>query len=52
MTTVDKVSILEGLTDSDRVISNWHPRLKDGAEVVDSDSAPAAAPETPANKEG
>lgn len=49
MTTVDKVSIVEGLSDSDLIISNWHPRLKDGAEVVDSTAAPVSAP---ANKEG
>lgn len=45
MTTVDKVSIVEGLSDTDEVISTWHPRLKDGAEVTTASATEAAAAE-------
>lgn len=43
MTTVDKVSVVEGLTDSDEIISTWHPRLKDGAEVTTASATEIAA---------
>lgn len=65
MTTADKVSVT-GITAGDAVITTWHPRLKDGAEVtnkqLDGDrtaSSAEAAPqdaaqpgEAPAKKEG
>lgn len=66
MTTADKVSVTAGIAAHDAVITTWHPRLKDGAEVtnrqLDGDTAPAdAAPQdsaqpqlnrAPAKKEG
>ncbi len=36
MTTTDKVSILEGLSDKDAIITTWHPKLADGAAVSKS----------------
>lgn len=66
MTTADKVSVIAGITAGDAVITTWHPRLKDGAEVtnqqLDGDAASSdAAPQdsaqptpnrAPAEKEG
>ena len=66
MTTADKVSVTGGITAGDAVITTWHPRLKDGAEVTNrqpgDDKAPSdAAPQdsaqptpnrAPAEKEG
>ena len=36
MTTTDKVSILEGISDKDAIITTWHPKLEDGAAVSNS----------------
>lgn len=33
MTTSDKVSVASGITAKDAIITTWHPKLKDGAEV-------------------
>jgi len=43
MTTTDKVSILEGITDKDAIITTWHPKLEDGAAVSNSTLDGAAA---------
>ncbi len=64
MTTADKMSVTAGITAGDAVITTWHPRLKDGAEVTNrqldggstpSGTAPQNTPqpgEASAKKEG
>ena len=37
MTTLDKVSITEGISDDDAIITTWHPKLADGAAVKNSE---------------
>jgi len=37
MTTADKVSLIDGISDSDAIITTWHPRLADGASVVNNE---------------
>ncbi|MBQ4539457.1 MAG: efflux RND transporter periplasmic adaptor subunit [Oscillospiraceae bacterium] len=41
MTTADKVSLIEGVSDSDAIITTWHPRLADGASVVNNELSAA-----------
>ena len=41
MTTTDKVSLIEGITDSDAIITTWHPRLADGASVINNELSAA-----------
>ncbi len=59
MTTANKISVITGITAGDAVITTWHPSLKDGAEVTNSQLdggnalQDAAQPdEAPAKKEG
>ena len=67
MATTEKVSVTAGLTAEDAIITTWHPSLKDGAEVTNTQldggstasSSEAAAQESsaqpeqaPAKKEG
>jgi len=41
MTTADKVSLIDGISDSDAIITTWHPRLADGASVVNNELSAA-----------
>lgn len=51
MTTAEKVSVTSGITADDAIITTWHPRLKDGAEVtnkqLDGDTAEPSAEAAP-----
>ena len=37
MTTADKVSLIEGISQNDAIITTWHPRLADGAAVSNNE---------------
>jgi len=43
MTTTDKVSVTDGLSDDDAIITTWHPKLADGVAVSNPELDKTAA---------